>query len=257
MGAPDAQAAGKAEAGSGSQAADPLTDVTVERKVIATADVTMRADDVGKTVDAIESIAVAANGFVSARDVQNDPDNPDLTRATLVVRVPTAKLEVVIDDVQAQGDVVRVVSDEQDVTGTVADVNSRVRSAQASVERIRILLSQADTIGDVVRIESELARREADLESLQAQQRALADQTSLATLSVSVLAPEVADPGPTKGDEGFLAGLQRGWNALVTVVVAGLTAVGVVLPFGVVALVVALPLILVWRRRHPTPTVIN
>jgi hypothetical protein len=229
-----------------------LSEVTIERQVIATAEMTLRSVDVDATVDTVESIATAANGYVSARDVQSNPDDPDRTRATIVVRVPTAKLDVVIDDVTAEGDLVRVVSDEQDVTQTVVDVDSRVRSAQASVNRIRVLLSEANTIGDVVRIESELARREADLESLQAQQRALADQTALATLSVTVLAPEAAAPGPTPGtdEDGFVAGLQRGWTALVDVVVVALTTVGVVLPFAVVGLLVALPFAAAWRRRH-------
>lgn len=251
----DSQSDVKAGTQAGGQAGtSPLAEITVERQVIATAEMTLRSQDVDATVDAIESIAVAANGYVSARDVQNNPDDPDRTRATVVVRVPTSKLDLVIDDVQAEGDLVRVVSDEQDVTQTVVDVNSRVRSAQASVNRIRILLSQANTIGDVVRIESELARREADLESLQAQQRALADQTAMATLSVTVLAPEAAAPGPApspEDDEGFVAGLQRGWNALVDVVVVALTTLGVALPFAVVALLVALPFGAAWRRRHP------
>jgi hypothetical protein len=257
--APDAAgdlSAGQSSAGqnsAGSNAAGGnLADVVVERKVIATAEMTLRSRDVDATVDAIESIAVAANGYVSARDVQNDPDDPDRTRASITIRVPTGKLESVISDAQAEGDTVRVVSDEQDVTQTVVDVNSRVQSARASVDRIRVLLSQANTIGDVVRIESELSHREADLESLLAQQRALADQTAMATLSVTVLAPEAAEPIPAKADnQGFIAGLERGWNALVDAVVVALTIFGVLLPFLVVAAVVLIPVLLAWRNRRP------
>ncbi|MFL6179947.1 MAG: DUF4349 domain-containing protein [Actinomycetes bacterium] len=241
-----------------SQGGGNLADVTVERKVIATAEMTLRSDDVTATVDNIESIAKAANGYVSGRDVQNNPDDPDRTRATIVVRVPTSKLDTVIDDAQAEGDVVHVVSDEQDVTQTVVDVNSRVDSARASVDRIRVLLAQANTIGEVVRIEGELSRREADLESLLAQQRALADQTSMATLSVTVLAPEAVEAAPKadpQDDEGFVAGLERGWNALVDVVVVALTTVGLLLPFLAVGAIVVIPILIAWknRRRDGTP----
>jgi hypothetical protein len=240
------------------QGGGDLADVTVERKVIATAEMTLRSDDVAAAVDNIESIATAANGYVSGRDVQNNPDEPERTRATIVVRVPTSKLDSVIDDAQAEGDVVHVVSDEQDVTQTVVDVNSRVDSARASVDRIRVLLAQANTIGEVVRIEGELSRREADLESLLAQQRALADQTSMATLSVTVLAPEAVEATPKpdpQDDEGFVAGLERGWNALVDVVVVALTTVGVLLPFLAVGAIVLIPILLAWknRRRDGTP----
>ncbi len=176
----DAAVGGTADEGPAS--AGLLTQTPEQREVIATAEMTLRSEEVRATVDAIESIASSAGGFVQGRDVQSNPDDPDRTRAVIVVRVPTAKIEGVLDAAQAEGDLVRVVSDEQDVTETVIDVDSRVKSAQASVERIRALLSEATTIGEVVRIESELSRREADLESLLAQQRVLADQTEMATL---------------------------------------------------------------------------
>ncbi len=128
-------------------------------------------------------------------------------------------------------------------------MDSRVDSARASVERIRSLLGEATTIGEVVRIESELSRRESDLESLLAQQRSLANQTELATLSVTVLAPNAVEP-PPEDTTGFLPGLQRGWDALVGVVVVALTTIGVLLPFLVVGALVLGPIAAAWRRRR-------
>jgi hypothetical protein len=226
-----------------------LADLPGERDVIATAEMTLRSQDVGATVDAIELIATSAGGFVSGRDVNSNPDDPKGTRAVIVIRVPTTKLDAVISQAQDEGDVVRVTADEQDVTQTVVDVDSRVESARASVDRIRSLLSEATTIGEVVRIESELSRREADLESLLAQQRSLADQTSLATLSVTVLAPNAVEVPPTE-TTGFLPGLQRGWDALVGLVVVALTTIGILLPFLVVGALVLGPIAAAWRRRH-------
>lgn len=228
-----------------------LSEVQTDRAVIATAEMTLRSSDVTATVDAIELIASSAGGFVSGRDVNSNPDDPKGTRAIIVLRVPTAKLDSVLDRAQDEGEVVRITADEQDVTETVVDVDSRVESARASVERIRSLLSEATTIGEVVRIESELSRREADLESLLAQQRSLANQTALATLSVTVLAPNAVEP-PPEDTTGFLPGLQRGWDALVGVVVVALTTIGVLLPFLVVAALVLGPIAAVWRRRRPS-----
>ncbi len=226
-----------------------LADLPGERDVIATAEMTLRSQDVAATVDAIELIARSAGGFVSGRDVNSNPNDPKGTRAVIVIRVPTTKLDAVISRAQDEGDVVRVTADEQDVTQTVVDVDSRVKSARASVDRIRSLLSEATTIGEVVRIESELSRREADLESLLAQQRSLADQTSLATLSVTVLAPDAVE-APPEETSGFLPGLQRGWDALVGLVVVALTTIGILLPFLVVGALVLGPVAAAWRRRH-------
>lgn len=226
-----------------------LSGVTLERSVIAVADMTLRSEDVADAVSVVESVATSLGGFVSGQDVSSNPDDPTRSRATVVVRIPTSKLDTAIDRMQEAGELVRVTSDARDVTEQVVDVDSRVASARASVERIRALLSEATTIGEVVRIESELARREADLESLLAQQRALADQTAMATLSVTLLAPAAVEP-PPEDETGFVPGLERGWEALVDVVVVALTTLGVLLPFLVVALLVIGPIAAAWQRRR-------
>ena len=60
----------------------------------------------------------------------------------------------------------------QDVTESLVDVESRLVTQQASVDRVRALLAKANTIGEVVSIESELTKREADLDSLYPQGQA-------------------------------------------------------------------------------------
>ncbi len=102
-----------------------------------------------------------------------------------------------------------------DVTEQVVDVESRIASQRASLERMRTLLAKANTIGEIVSVETELTRREADLESLLAKQKNLALQTELATLALTLTAkgeePVAEDP-----DRGFLAGLKGGWDAFTT-----------------------------------------
>jgi hypothetical protein len=223
----------------------------VEREVIATAEVTIRVDDVAETLPDVTRAATSVGGYVAGEDTSSDPDDPSKTRSTIVLRVPTDTLPRVLDDVTDLGELMRSRQDVRDVTEQVVDVNSRVKSARASVARIRVLLDQATTLGEVVRIESQLAKREADLESLLAQQRSLADQTAMATLTVTALGPEAATPVPAEEDEtGFVAGLSRGWDAFVDVIVVGLTAVGLLLPFALAGALILVPLWFIWRRRQ-------
>ncbi|MEO8330121.1 MAG: DUF4349 domain-containing protein, partial [Candidatus Nanopelagicales bacterium] len=214
--------------------------------------VTIRVDDVAATLPDLMRAATSIGGYVAGEDTSSDPDDPSKTRSTLVLRVPTASLQKVLDEVSGLGDVLRSQQDVEDVTEQVVDVKSRLETAKASVARIRVLLDQATTLGEVVRIESQLSRREADLESLLATQRSLADQTELATLTVTTLGPQAAQPAATVDEEdGFVAGLDRGWNAFVDVVVLALTVIGVLLPFAVAAGLVLFPVWLIWRRRQP------
>ena len=139
----------------------------------------------------------------------------------------------------------------EDVTRQVADVDSRVESARAALERVRALLDRAVSLGSVIRLEGVLSQRQSDLESLLAQQQALAGQTALGTLEVDVAAPDSAvGPADDDTDEatGFLAGLDAGWDALPRHSCWRSTAVGAVLPFAALGGLLVLP-VLLWRRR--------
>ena len=66
-----------------------------------------------------------------------------------------------------------------------------------------------------MQVEAELARREADLESLQAQLAKLKDVTDLATIEVTLVSPDRVVQPPTDEDDdlGFASGLRGGWDA--------------------------------------------
>ena len=73
-------------------------------------------------------------------------------------------------------------------------------------------------------IEGQLAQREADLESLQAQQRALSAQTSFATITLSLVALTAPVAKPKPADRGgFVGGLADGWHAFTKALGWGLT----------------------------------
>ncbi len=170
-------------------------------------------------------------------------DQPPLTRAI----IKTGSLTVEADNVDAKRQqAITIIKESDDVTEQVVDVQSRIASQRASLERMRTLLTKANTIGEIVTVESELTRREADLESLLAKQKNLALQTELATLALT-LTEKGEVPPPKQPDRGFLAGLKSGWNAFTATFGALATAIGAILPFLVLLALIAVPL---WLLRH-------
>ena len=140
----------------------------------------------------------------------------------------------------------------EDVTTQVVDTRSRVATQTRSVARVRALLAQANNLGEVVQIESELAKREADLESLEAQLSRLKDTTELATIEVTFVGP-TAVVATDEANLGFLTGLRGGWDAFVQIVLVGLTVLGALLPFLLAASLIAVPAWLILRGRRPAP----
>jgi hypothetical protein len=219
--------------------------------VIATAGLRLTAKDLaGVRQDAI-NVVTGLRGHVADEQAQSDARGR-LDRVDLTLRVPAASFGEALDQLAGLGTVRHRQQSVQDVTTQVIDVEARVKAQRASVQSIQRLLARANTIGEIMSIERELATRQADLDSLEQQQKYLADQTSLSTIQLTLTRPAAGhhDTHPA----GFLGGLEDGWHALGrTVVVIG-TAVGAILPFLLVLALLAAPVVLqVRHRRVVTP----
>ncbi|NAZ76923.1 DUF4349 domain-containing protein, partial [Kineococcus sp. T13] len=282
-GAPDAASAGEqaapgaAGAAAATAATEPGTGGAVDpaaqqRAVVSTADLTVRVDDLAAASAAVQRLTVEAGGLVTASRTgsaaappagppeEGDGGSADGSvdgstargggDAHLTLRVPAARSAEVLDAVAALGTQLERSTASADVTAEVADVGSRVVSAQAVLATFRERLPQATTIPDVLALEGEIARRQADLEALQARQRVLADQVALATVEVSLTAGAL--PARSAAAPGFRGGLAAGWRALGESARVVALALGAVLPFALPAALVAAPLLVVRRRRRTT-----
>ena len=163
----------------------------------------------------------------------------------MTVRVPSAKFDDTLTRLGELGKQTNLSRGVEDVTTQVIDVDARIAAQQASVRRLETLMGKAESLSDIVALEGELTRRQADLDSLKGQQAWLRDQTSMATISITLSTP---DTHPNGEPNGFVAGVKRGWAGLGQAIGAGLTILGLLLPFLVLALIVGVPLW--WVRRN-------
>lgn len=223
----------------------------LDRSIIRTVTLRVRADDVPAAARQAWRLTEAAGGLVAGEQTVTEPDDPGRASSMLTLRVPGDRLAGLLEDLSDLGIVLTQDQTTTDVTGQVIDVESRLSTQRTSVERVRALLAQAKTIGEIVQVEAELTRREADLEALQAQVKQLGDQTALATVTLSLIGPKSREAG---SDDGFVPGLKRGWDAFVATTIWLVTALGTVLPFLVLGLLVALARIILLRRARRLTT---
>ncbi|MFF3613303.1 DUF4349 domain-containing protein [Streptomyces sp. NPDC002580] len=248
----DSGAAGSDGSG-GRKAAPPK--VTVNR-IIRTASLTVEVKEVPAALDDARTTTENAGGYVGNETTTRDGRGHERTR--VVLRVPTERYDQVLADLEGTGKVVERTAKAQDVTDQVVDVESRLKSQRASVIRVRELMDKATKLSDVVALEGELSSRQADLESLLAQQASLKDRTSLATITLSLSETPVKKAAKEDADPGFLDALSGGWHVLVTVVRWLALAIGALLPFAaVLAVIVAVWTWVVRPRlsRRPSPAV--
>jgi hypothetical protein len=204
--------------------------VPQDRAIIYTAELTVRAKDVTVAADRARQIVTAAGGYLAME--KSGSYSGGEGSANLVFKVPPGVYPSTVDRLGKElGTRESLQQNTEDVTEQVADVESRLKSAKAALDSLRTLMKRAETIGQVLEVEREVSNRESELESLQARQKSLASQTSMATLTLNLVGPATVIPVVEEEPSGFLAGLKTGWSGFVTAVKIVLTALGVLLPW--------------------------
>jgi uncharacterized coiled-coil protein SlyX len=222
------------------------------RDVIVTGSMTVTADDpLASSADAVRLVE-AAGGRIDSRS-EYAPSNGDAGSASLTLRIPADHLNEVIDDLAALGRQDELTTSESDVTTLVADLDSRIATQRGIIDRLNGMFGQAATIDDLITLETTIAQHQATLEDLEAQQRSVADQVSLSTLTLYLRSEAEA---PVQEPMDFLSGLQAGWSAFVGFFSGLLVALGVLLPWLVAAAIISAAIVLIvrWNRRRKAAT---
>ncbi|MFF2077525.1 DUF4349 domain-containing protein [Kitasatospora sp. NPDC058162] len=225
------------------------------RLISYTAQLELRTKDVGQVLGKARELTTASGGYVGGEVVSGG--GPD-EFGQLTLKIPSTAYQQTLEQLAALGEVLTRKSQADDLTQQVADVASRVQTQQASVDRVRALMAQAKSLSDITSLEGELSRREADLESLQKQQKELSARTSYSTVTLDVRREAVAPtPKPKPEGKGFGdsvgSALGGGWHVLVAIGSALVVALAAVAPFLLVLGVPAALLYRYWRRTRPQP----
>ncbi|MQA79515.1 MAG: DUF4349 domain-containing protein [Streptosporangiales bacterium] len=211
---------GKDEGGASKQA--PVDD----QLLTYTARLEVRVKNVADKSAEADRIVTQAGGYVENQ--QEYGERPEARTVTSRFRVPSDEYRRVLGRLTKLGTKTSSSQQVDNVTEAVADVDARVKSANASLSRLRSQMGKAEDLTEVLAVEREISQRQAELESLQARQRVLAKQVSHATITLELVGPKHA---PDPDEAGFLPGLRAGWHGLAVFVTGALTVVGAFVPF--------------------------
>jgi len=220
-----------------------------DRQVITTGYVTITVDDPLASADDAVRIAEQSGGRVDGRSEYAPQDETSKGSATLTLRIPSDALTATLEKLRALGTVQEVSLNSNDVTTVTQDLDARITALKASIERMLVLQSNATDIDALIQLETAISDRQAELESLESQQRYYADQVSLSTVTLNLVSEYDA---PVAEPDTFLSGLVAGWNAFVAFFAGLLVALGVLLPWLVFAGIITAAVILIvrWNRRR-------
>jgi hypothetical protein len=145
-----------------------------EPLLIYTATMTLAVFDTKNAIDAVEELARSRGGYLVSRADQ-----------TVTVRVPTKAFQGALGGVSKLGDELHRQVNVRDVTEQFADLEIRLKNAEAVRERLQALLAKAAKIEDALAVERELERITQTIEQMKGRLRLLGELIAFSTITVN------------------------------------------------------------------------
>lgn len=207
----------------------PQSPPEAQRDVVKTASMTITVANTSEAADKAAVLTEDADGRVDSRS-EDAGSERGLARTSVVLRVPVAKLDGVLRELKTLGKVQTAETTSEDVTAQRVDLDARIKALQTSVDRLLAIMRDAKDPDALIKAEDALSERQAELDSLRAQREQLGDRIDYSTVNVTFVAEQIGGPAP-KQYEGFIGQIERGWDALVSVVGNMVLLFGLLLPW--------------------------
>jgi hypothetical protein len=209
---------------------------TLDRKIIARANIELTVSDPNATVDAINALMDQVGGYVSASNLyKSSYDAAQRLQGNLTLRVPAERLdETLVALEQLAVDVPSRNMDREDVTDQYSDIDAQLRNLEATEAELREMLAEVRarpnaTAEDIMAVYRTLSEVRGQIEQLRGQKNMFDNLISLSTIEVTL-----------RPDSATLPVVEDGWRPAVVMREALRALVGAVQWLGNVAIWVVL-----------------
>lgn len=221
----------------------------LDRQVITTGWVTVLVESPMDAAREAVKITEQAGGRVDGRNEYAPKGETDGGSAMLTLRIPADDVTDILEQLKALGEVQEVSLNASDVTMQTQDLDARISALSASIDRLLGLLATATDTDALITLETAISDRQAQLESLEAERRYLADQVAMSTITLNLTTePKVVVPEPEAPD--VLTALAVGWNAFVGFLTGLVVVLAVMLPWLVLGAIVTVVTVVIVKRRR-------
>jgi hypothetical protein len=213
------------------------------------ASLTIRVKDVETARSSLDSILARHRGYPAQLNVTSPEYGARRLQASL--RIPAPELVSAVGEMKGLGRLENESQSGEDVTRQHTDLAARLKTARETEERFRAILQQrTGKVSDVLEVEQSIARVRGEIEGMEAEQKALEHRVDFASLEIQLTEEYKAQLGSSDSVSmriynAFVAGYHNATETLLGFLLF-FEEYG---PSLVIWLgVLALPIVLVWRR---------
>jgi hypothetical protein len=217
--------------------------------IARTASLEIRVKDVEASRSSLDSILARHHGYPAQLNVISPQNLPRRFQASL--RIPAPELISAVREMKGLGRLENESQSGEDVTRQHTDLAARLKTARETEERFRAILHErTGNVAEVLEVEQSIARVRGEIESMEAEQKALEHRVDFASVEIQLTEEYKAQLGSpdsvsTRIYNAFVAGYHNATETLLGFLLF-FEEYGPSLVIWLVVL--ALPVILVWRR---------
>ncbi len=157
---------------------------SIEKKIIHTADIRFRVNDLKVATAGTKAKVKAIGGYISNSSERREGGNLE---NTLTIRIPFQKFDTFLTDAEKESiytDYKNVSA--EDVTAEYVDNSLRIKSKQKVFDRYLELLKQAKNVQEIMAVEENIRVIREEIEAKEGRQKFLDDQVTYSTITLTI-----------------------------------------------------------------------
>ncbi|MBP3646955.1 MAG: DUF4349 domain-containing protein [Clostridia bacterium] len=153
------------------------------RKIVRTADLTVRTTAFDEAQEAARSLLASMGGYVENLYQYGET----VRRVSLSMRVPSDRLDEFLTGAEGLGRVTDRSESATDMTTQYVDNQARLETLYAKRDRLNELLLKAEDVADLIEIESAIADTQYQIDSFESSQRSIDSRVDMSYVNLTII----------------------------------------------------------------------
>jgi len=170
-----------------------------ERKLVRTADLTLRSTDFDTDSERVKALVENMNGYIESLYQYGDIQSDTPRRLHMSLRVPSQQLDAFLNGVSGIGRVTDRSESTTDMTVQYTDNAARLQTLRDKLARLNELIKQAEDVESLIQIETAISDTQYQIDRYETSQRDIDRQADMSAVSVTLMEETAAQSASATG----------------------------------------------------------
>ena len=219
-----------------------------QRKLVRTADMTIRTRQFDEAAQSVQELLAEAGGYIESLYEHGETGS---RRLSLYMHVPSAELDDFLLAMEGAGRITDRSESTTDMTTQYQDNEARLKTLYDKRARLNELMLKAENVSDLIEIESAIADTQYQIDRYETSQRSIDRQVDMSAVSVNLIEDRPADTAQADLTltERIRAGLEASVEAMGEFARNMVVFLAVILPWAVPVIAVVVVIHIIRKRK--------